>query len=986
MRGATIALERKGSRIWETISRILGSPPVALEIGLCGAILLVAAAFRLYHLELVPPGLQHDEIFKAKGALRILDGTLLVFSEPNAGELPLFMYLVALSFQLLGKNLLAIRLAAVACGLVGILACWLLARKLFGRWVGLLSAAFLAVSFWHVFDSRVGLEPITVPLMATLSFYFLWLGLYQGGTRFFALAGLCLGLLAYTYQSGILVPATAFLFVLYLLAVDKGRVRKHLKGLALLFIIALMVFTPLGHYVLTHSQTSLARVGQLSHHFSLLLSGDPRPVLEDGLKVAGMFSWQGDPQWRYNVAGRPVFDWITAVAFYAGLLICVLRIKKPQYGLLLLWLPVNLLASAVTPPGPSSLRALGAIVPIYLMPALAIVALGQWAAKRWRAMGAYGVGVATVALLAFTAASTYRDYFVIWAQNDEVRRVYRADLAEVARYLSTQGESGVVCISVQFAADLDQEAFYFALGRGRSVKWFNGRSALIFPSEAPPGDVTYVFPATSLLDEEMLERFFGHLPPAKEALDPQGRLTFLVYRLGASETTAIRSVQPQHPLAANLGNQVELLGYDLPSSVQAGQTARLVLYYRIPGELGGRRNYSFSAHLVDGRGYLWGQDDAFGYPTSNWQGGDMAVQWLDVPVPLDAPPRSYHFKVGLYDQDRGQHFPVLDEDGSPVATTVTLEPFIVKKAAVPLPEDNLSLAAGLGVPNPLQARVGDSFIFLGYDVSPRVLNPGQSAHVSLYWRATAKPDRDYLVSTDLVDERGKVWPQSSRQALDGDYPTSLWEAGQVVRDRFDLVVDPETPRAVYELRVGLYDEQAQSYLPVVVSSEEGVPSENISLGQVLVRDRQRQFEVPPIEHPLTAHFGEVVSLLGYDLETDEVAPGDALHLTLYWQAHQEMDVSYTVFVHLLDAQNRIWGQRDSVPDGGQYPTTAWLEGEVVEDEYEVPVDPAAPSGEYLIEVGLYDAAQPGYPRLPVLDNQGQVIGDRVLLREVEIKP
>jgi 4-amino-4-deoxy-L-arabinose transferase-like glycosyltransferase len=951
---------------------------------LCGAILLIAAAFRLYHLELVPPGLQHDEIFKAKGALRILDGTLLVYSEPNAGEMPLFMYLVALSFQLLGKNLLAIRLAAVACGLTGILACWLLARELFGRWVGLLSAAFLAVSFWHVFDSRVGLEPIMVPLMATLSFYFLWLGLHRGGYRLFALAGLCLGLSPYTYQSGILVPVTAFIFVLYLLVVDKERVRKHFKGLVLLFAIALVVFAPLGHYVLTRSQVAMARVGQLSHHLTLLFSGDPRPVLEDALKVAGMFSWQGDPEWRYNVAGRPVFDWVTAMAFYAGLLICVLRIKKPQYGLLLLWLPVNLLASAVTPPSPSSLRALGAIVPTYVMPALAIVALGRWAAKLRGTVGAYGVGVATIVLLAFTAASTYRDYFVIWAQNDEVRRVYRADLAEVARYLSDQEDSGVVCISAQFAADLDQESFYFALGQGRSVKWFNGRSVLIVPSEALPGDVTYVFPTTSMLDEEMLERFFGHLTPVEEALDPQGRLAFLVYRLEASEMSALRSVQPQYPLTANLGGQLELLGYDLPSSVQAGQTVRLVLYYRIPSELGGRRSYSFFAHLMDEQDYMWGQDDAFGYPTSNWYGGDMAVQWLDVSVPPDAPPRNYHFKVGLYDRDRGQPFPVLDEDGSPVATAVTLEPLAVSEAAVP------PAAASLGIPNPLQARVGDSFIFLGYDVSQRVLNPGQSAHVSLYWQATAKPDRDYLVSTYLVDEGGKVWPQSSRQALDGDYPTSLWEAGQVVRDRFDLVVDPETPRAVYELRAGLYNEEAKSYLPVVVSSEvsseESVLSESISLGQILVRDRQRQFVVPSIEYPQMAHFGEGVLLLGYDLVPDEIAPGEVLHLTLYWQAQQEMDVSYTVFVHLLDAQNRIWGQRDSVPDGGQYPTTGWLEGEVVVDEYEIPVDPAAPSGEYLIEVGLYDAAQPGYPRLPVLDEQGQVIGDRVLLREVQIKP
>ncbi len=488
----------------------------------------------------------------------------------------------------------------------------------------------------------------------------------------------------------------------------------------------------------------------------------------------------------------------------------------------------------------------------------------------------------------------------------------------------------------------------------------------------------YIFPATSLLDEEMLKRFFGQLTPAREALDPQGRRSFLAYRLGTSEMRALRSVQPQHPLAANLGGQLELLGYDLPSGAQAGQAVRLVLYYRVPNELGGRRHYSFFAHLVDRRGYLWSQEDAFGYPTSNWQKGDMVVQWLDVPVPPDTPPRHYYFKVGLYDQEKGQPFPVLDQGGTPVATSVSLGPITVRKAAVP------PAAAALGIPNPLEARVGDAFTLLGYNVSQRVLNPGQSVHVSLYWQTTARPDKDYLVSTYLVDEKGHRWPQSHRQALDGDYPTSLWETGQMVRDRFDMAIDPETPRAVYELRVGLYDAEAQRYLPVALESEGGVPSESISLGQILVRGRQRQFEVPPIENPLKAHFGEVVSLLGYDLEEDEVAPGDVLHLTLYWQARREMDVSYTVFVHLLDAQNRIWGQRDSLPEGGQYPTTGWLAGEVIEDRYEIPVDQAAPPGEYLMEVGLYDAAQPGYPRLPVLDEQGQFVGDRVLLRAIQV--
>jgi hypothetical protein len=96
-----------------------------------------------------------------------------------------------------------------------------------------------------------------------------------------------------------------------------------------------------------------------------------------------------------------------------------------------------------------------------------------------------------------------------------------------------------------------------------------------------------------------------------------------------------------------------------------------------------------------------------------------------------------------------------------------------------------------------------------------------------------------------------------------------------------------------------------------------------------------------------------------------------------------MDAGYTVFTHLLDGESRIWGQQDSVPKAGTYPTTLWVEGEVVADEYEIVVKPDAPPGQYVIEVGMY-LAQSG-ERLPVLDELGQVRGDRILLEAVEIR-
>jgi hypothetical protein len=111
--------------------------------------------------------------------------------------------------------------------------------------------------------------------------------------------------------------------------------------------------------------------------------------------------------------------------------------------------------------------------------------------------------------------------------------------------------------------------------------------------------------------------------------------------------------------------------------------------------------------------------------------------------------------------------------------------------------------------------------------------------------------------------------------------------------------------------------------------------------------------------------------------------GDTLSLTLYWKALAEMDTSYTVFIHLLDAEDKIWGQRDSLPGNGSLPTTGWLPSEVIADVYEVPIQPEAPPGSYVIKVGMY-RAETGQ-RLPIINEKGQIVGDRVLLEEATVQ-
>lgn len=119
-----------------------------------------------------------------------------------------------------------------------------------------------------------------------------------------------------------------------------------------------------------------------------------------------------------------------------------------------------------------------------------------------------------------------------------------------------------------------------------------------------------------------------------------------------------------------------------------------------------------------------------------------------------------------------------------------------------------------------------------------------------------------------------------------------------------------------------------------------------------------------------AETGQSVTLLGYSQLTGRLAAGDIAQITLYWQAGEVLQRRYKVFLHLLDEASHVVGQRDSEPGGGALLTTTWKPGQVVRDNYGLPVHPATPPGSYRVEVGLYDA-ETGR-RLTTPGGEGQV--------------
>jgi hypothetical protein len=107
-------------------------------------------------------------------------------------------------------------------------------------------------------------------------------------------------------------------------------------------------------------------------------------------------------------------------------------------------------------------------------------------------------------------------------------------------------------------------------------------------------------------------------------------------------------------------------------------------------------------------------------------------------------------------------------------------------------------------PGEMDQRVGANFSgqieLLGYDAALQ----GQALAVTLHWRALRPPDADYTVFVHLLDVDGVTVAQHDSQPLGGAYPTSVWDAGEVVADRHRLVGATDLPAGSYLLHVGLY--------------------------------------------------------------------------------------------------------------------------------------------------------------------------------------
>jgi len=432
---------------------------------------------RLPHLAEIPPGITFDEGAHGVDAVKVLQGRHGVFFPDNSGREALIVYAIALAHSLLGPSITALRLPTALASASAVLALFWAGYTLFGTeenteirrpwrgiFIGGVSAALMAVSLNHVVLGRVAFRANFLLLLLPLCLALLWRGWRQRGWWTITLAGLCAGVLQYTYIPARLLPALLLFFGLTFLIPlnDKAfrRVREGWPRAALFASVSALMATPIIIYFALHPDHMADRISQVSLFSPTRTAGDPLGTLLlnvwDHILVLG---FRGDPNWIHNYEGRSMLNPWEALFFWSGLALSLWRWRSHANSrLLLIWLGVMLLPALLArnpyPYVPNTLRMMGATPAVYLLIGLAAWETFQFFKKRWPVVTPVLIFL-LVAMIFVQGVLTYRTYFNDYELFARSRESFHGQWTDAALELSamtpTDGKVFLILSQDRFA-------------------------------------------------------------------------------------------------------------------------------------------------------------------------------------------------------------------------------------------------------------------------------------------------------------------------------------------------------------------------------------------------------------------------------------------------------------------------------------------------------------------------------------------------------
>lgn len=440
----------------KTLPERLSQPRLRLEMSRWGVIVLLAIGlvvfFRVFMLNEVPPEMVSDHAEKLLDVNDVLNGDFNIFFVRNTGREPFQFYWTAALIKLfnLDVSFLSLKIGAVLAGLLTLIYVYLLGKEIGGtKWVGLLAVILCGIAYWPNLFTRMALRFTFYPLFVAPLMFHLVRGLKRSSGNDFLLAGLALGLGLMGYSAFRIVPFLVVigvvLFIMHKQA--NGRRMNALFGLAIIIIIGFLVFLPVLRFALANPTMFAFRAFSRLSDWERPLPGSPMLIfLQNFWKASIMFFWDNGNIWVHSITNRPALDFITAALYFLGVVTVIIRYIRQrnwQDIFLLISIPVLLMPSilslAFPEENPSLNRTAGAIVPVFIVAAIALESWCRALIKGFQ--GRVGHALAWITTLMMLAWSCVNNYDLVFNQYHKVYRANSWNTSEIAGVITNFAET-----------------------------------------------------------------------------------------------------------------------------------------------------------------------------------------------------------------------------------------------------------------------------------------------------------------------------------------------------------------------------------------------------------------------------------------------------------------------------------------------------------------------------------------------------------------
>ena len=818
----------------------------------------------------------------------------------------------------------------------------------------------------------------------------------------FIVSGIFLGGLMYIYLSGVFFPPfyAAFFISQWLIVLFAKKLnwpanppeaymttqfwRLFATGLTTVILLLPILFVLLFRPELEPGTT---RAGQAIFTNPQINQGDPWGLL--WRSIVGNFGGYGiSLNWFIGqLPARLTLPPSVGLMVFLGFLVSIwqsIRRGQAAYLFTLLWFCVLLLPSILSPDIiPHNLRTIGATTPTYVFAAIFIVTLFEtlWSVgRRWlqpslgpsnftwlaRAVGLV-IAVYLITILWQANSRVLYNYFVFYPQTNDAKAAYHVYAVEMAEEINREPSSDV--------------AFILPRNTAAGDVFRNFTTDFLTELAEPPAAHYWVIDDERTLADDLTTAAAEHntmrvvqwKTSKHTGADPKEVIPYYLEKYGHYEGSQsfeyfdihtyqldtpapdFHSSESLTPTEITFGDQLALTGYALgdagePDKVDQPQAASNdLLWLRLDWHKTGDHpeDLKVSALIYGETGQLITQVDKLltsnilQVSSSKWETDAEESTYFLIPIPPATPPGQYLVRLAVYGDESLARLPIRVDD-QPAAGTdrlVDLASFQVTPAQKPVTVDDLELAL------PIQQELLPGLTLVGFETLPgETVRAGQEVGASVIWQASGDGfTEDITMHFVAKPEEGKeAFDISEPVGLAGPgYPTSQWQPGDIVRGWLKARIPPSFEPGIHKLSLSLgQGDEEIGRLPIGDFQVEGWP---------------RNFDPPQPQVEIEATYGDQAKLVGFDAATDTLAPGDTLSARVYWQAESEFSEDYKVFFQLIGPDGLLHGQVDQIPGSGQYPTTGWLPGEYITDDYAVALAQDAPSGDYQIAIGLYNA-------------------------------